>query len=108
MGRDAVSKVISDNIARVMKARDVSARQITDRTGLGRTIVYDILAGRSQSPRVTTVAQIAEALKVPLSDLFLSEEQLEAQTQLLHSFQMLQPDDQERLAAIARALLPSA
>lgn len=107
MERDSVSKILSANIVRLMKEKDVSATILAERSNLGRTAIYDIVTGRSNSPRVKTVAQIAEVLRVPLSDLFLTEEQLEAQAEMFRAYRMLPEQEQNRLEQIAKAWLPS-
>lgn len=106
MERDQVSKLISDNIARLMAEREMNAAQLAEKAGLNRTAVYDIIAARSQSPKVKTVSSLAAALGVPISDLFFTTGQVEAQREILKTFQELPEADQRRLQAIADAFLP--
>jgi transcriptional regulator with XRE-family HTH domain len=105
MERDPLSSLLSSNITRLMDARGIKADELAARSGLNRTAVYDILAGRSQSPRLKTVAQIAVALAVPITDLLMTVEQIEGQASLLRAYKLLPPVEQERLAQIARAWL---
>lgn len=106
MERDAVTQILSGNITRLMGERGINATELAERSGLNRTAIYDILANRSQSPRVKTVAQIAEALRVPISDMFLTAEQVEGQNALFTAYQALPPQERERLEQIAQAWLP--
>jgi transcriptional regulator with XRE-family HTH domain len=102
MERHPVSQIIAQNIERLLKERDISALELANRMKAGRTMVYDILAGRSASPKVSTVADIAAALKVPVSDMFLTEEQVQAQTELLQAYNLLPEAEQRRLAQVVR------
>lgn len=102
-----MTQILSDNIIRLMAERDINATVLAERSGLGRTAIYDISAGRSLSPRVKTVSQIAQALQVPLSDLFLTQEQLKAQAEMFRAYQMLPKHEQDRLEQIAKAWLPA-
>lgn len=70
---------------------------------MGRSSVYDIIDGRSDSPKVKTVAKLAEGLGVPISDLFLTKDQLSAQNEMLRAYHDLPPAEQKRLAQVARA-----
>lgn len=103
MNRDAVSQIITQNLARILEERGISALALGEKVGMGRSSVYDILAGRSQSPKVSTVAKLAEGLGVPLSDMFLTQAQVEAQSEMLKAYNRLPEDEQRRLAQVARA-----
>lgn len=103
MKRDAVSQIIAQNLTRIMAERGISALALGEKVGMGRSSVYDIVAGRSLSPKVSTVAKLADGLNVPLSDLFLTKEQLEAQSDMLKAYHRLPADEQRRLANVARA-----
>lgn len=106
MERDKVTQILSTNLVRLMDERGINATILAERSNLNRTAIYDIVTGRSQSPRVKTVAQIAEALNVPISDLFLTPEQIEGQNALFSAYQALPPDERQKLEQIARAWLP--
>lgn len=106
MKRDIVTQIIADNIARIMTERSMNATELAQKADLNRTAIYDIIAGRSNSPRVKTVAQIASALGVPISDLFLTQDQIMGQDALIEAYRSLPPGEQRRLFQIAKALLP--
>lgn len=103
MKRDAVSQIIAQNLTRILADRGMSALALGEKVGMGRSSVYDILTGRSLSPKVSTVAKLAEGLGVPLSDMFLTQEQIEAQSEMLKAYNRLPEDEQRRLANVARA-----
>lgn len=103
MKRDAVSQLIAQNLTRILADRGMSALALGEKVGMGRSSVYDILTGRSLSPKVSTVAKLAEGLGVPLSDMFLTQEQIEAQSEMLKAYNSLPEDEQRRLAKVARA-----
>lgn len=108
MGRDKVTEILSANLVRLMAERDINATVLAERSGLNRTAIYDILTERSQSPRIKTVAQIAEALNVPISDMFLTPAQVDGQNALFSAYQALPPDERHKLEQIAQAWLPKA
>jgi transcriptional regulator with XRE-family HTH domain len=103
MARDVVSELIADNLARLLKERGISALELGQRCSMGRSSVYDILNGRSSSPKVATVAKLASGLNVPLTELFMTPQQLEAQSQLQRVYQELPPQEQRRLMQVAQA-----
>ncbi|MGP3699009.1 helix-turn-helix domain-containing protein [Rhodobacter sp. NSM] len=103
MDRDPISQLVAENLERLLKERDMSALALGKKCKLGRSTVYDILDGRSESPRLKTIAALADGLGVPLSDMFLTRDQLQAQSELLRAYQMLPPAEQKRLAQVAKA-----
>lgn len=102
MQRHPVSQLIANNLERLLKERGISALELANRANAGRSMVYDILAGRSASPKVSTVADLAAALNVPVSDLFLTPDQLQAQSELLQAYNLLPEAEQRRLAQVVR------
>lgn len=106
MERDPTSQLMADNLSRLLVERKVSALQLASMCGLGRSTVYDIVAGRSQSAKVQTVAKLARALGVPITELLLTPDQLAAQTEMLRSYYLLPLEEQQRLARVVRAWRP--
>lgn len=106
MSRDPVTELLTQNINRLMVERELNPTTLATQAGLNRTAVHDIVAGRSQSPRVKTCALIASALAVPISDLFLTQGQLQSQMEIMRIFLELSIDDQKRVEKIATAFLP--
>jgi transcriptional regulator with XRE-family HTH domain len=101
--RDPYSALIAANLERLLAERGVSALALAERCNLGRSGVYDILAGRSQSPKISTVGKLAAGLGVPISEMFLTADQLAAQSELFSIYAELEPAEQRRLAQVARA-----
>jgi transcriptional regulator with XRE-family HTH domain len=56
-------------LARLAHEHGLSARQLADRTGIHPTSMYEFFAGR-RKPRAANSHRIADALNVPVADLF--------------------------------------
>lgn len=56
---------------KVMYNKNLTIRQVTLLTGVPRSTVSDILAGRTV-PRIDTMERLAAGLKVSINDLFES------------------------------------
>jgi transcriptional regulator with XRE-family HTH domain len=56
-----------------MARRQLSINRLADFSGLGRGRVSEILAGKS-SPTLRTIGKLADALDVPVRDLFPPDE----------------------------------
>ena len=61
-------KILLDEI---MEQRNISERQVSDLTGLPRSLVHEIRRG--SRPRIDTVEQLAKGLGVKMRDLMESE-----------------------------------
>lgn len=61
-------KILLDEI---MEQRNISERQVSDLTGLPRSLVHEIRRG--SRPRIDTVEQLAKGLGVRMRDLMESE-----------------------------------
>lgn len=103
MERDAVTKILAQNIERLMLERNTNAPTLAERAKLNRTAIYDIIKQRSMSPKVQTVAAIARALNVPMSDMFLTHDQILMREEIHRKFEALAPDRQEALREIVDA-----
>ncbi|WP_273523531.1 adenosylcobalamin-dependent ribonucleoside-diphosphate reductase [Rhodosalinus sediminis] len=66
-----------------MKAKGTNAKRLAEAAGLNATAVYDILKGKSKSPRLDTVAALAAALEVSVSHL--TDGQEDSPTVLAHT-----------------------
>ena len=62
--------LVAANIEAAMARRGINPAELARRAGTNSTGVYDILSGKSRSPRLDTIAKIASALSVPISALF--------------------------------------
>jgi transcriptional regulator with XRE-family HTH domain len=61
------------NLARLIKRRGISGRELSRRADLSLDSVRNILTGRSTSPRARTLQALADVLDVPLSALYGGE-----------------------------------
>ena len=70
---DVLHRKLGKRIRQIMADRDLSVNRLADFSGVGRGGLSEILAGKS-SPTVRTLGRIAEALGVPVRDLFPAAE----------------------------------
>ena len=66
MNKSAVDGLVARNIQGVMDERGLKAEGLAEKAGLNRTAIYDILSGKSASPRLQTLEKIASAAGVDL------------------------------------------
>ena len=102
--RGDATNLLAANLERLLLERQTTPVGLSLKMKRNRGAVRDILESRIQNPRLDTVEEIAKALNVHLTELFMTREQLEALGDLLREYLALQPEDQERLATVARAL----
>ena len=107
MERDALVQTVAENIRALMDRRDMNASELARAAGVNPTGVYDILSGKSRSPRLDTVHKIAVALKVPVSQLFEQVGTDEARDEIVEIFLRLDPVERRRLLQAARSWLPA-
>lgn len=101
-----LNMLVAANIDALMKQRGFDAAKLARAAKLGPTGIYDILSGRSQSPRVQTLAKIAAALGVPVDALLKDRPLDELHAQLYEVLMALEPSDRERLLMTGRAWVP--
>lgn len=63
-------KIDRDRLRDLIKERGTTARAVSRAIGTNDTLIRDILSGKSNNPQAMTMARIAEALGVPLSEFF--------------------------------------
>lgn len=102
-GTENVSDILVDNINRLMAARKTNPAATSLKAKLGQTAVYDIVTRKSQNPRVDTLAKIARALDYPVSDLFLTQEQIQSREEILTLMQALPQEARSALKALISA-----
>jgi len=109
MERDVIVMLVARNIEAAMKRRGTNPAEVARRAGINPTGVYDILSGKSRSPRLDTLHKIAIAgLQMPFSALFAEPGEDELDQQLIETLGMMAGDDRRRFLAMARALLSQA
>lgn len=104
MERNEVVMLVASNLEHAMRMQGTNPAELARNAGINPTGVYDILSGKSKSPRLDTICKIAEALHIPITRLFEEkgdDELREAITDVLLS---LPHDERERLLVMARAL----
>ena len=89
-----------------MLEKDINAPEIARKSGLNRRMVYDIIEGRSQSPKIETVFKIAYAMGVEPAELLGLEPKFDLHPALADLIQKYPSDEQARLAKALAALLP--
>ena len=89
--------LVAQNIEALMKARKMDAAKLGRAAKLNATGIYDILSGKSQSPKIGTIAKIAQGLDVPISAIFESASDAELRDELSHLMEKLPPDRRELL-----------
>lgn len=94
---------LTANLRYFLDHRDISMNELSRKAGLGQTGIFDILNGRTQSPRLATLEKIAEALGTTVTDLLQDNRRAEAEREILAAFSQLPAPDQERLLQTARA-----
>ena len=64
----SITKVISDNLKRIMAEHDLSSNELANRSGLPQKTLYTMINGTHKA-RIDNVEKIANALLVPLQTL---------------------------------------
>jgi transcriptional regulator with XRE-family HTH domain len=71
-------KIDRDRLRELLKERGTTARAVSREIGTNETLIRDILSGKSANPQAMTMARIAEALGVSLSEFFTGGDGSEA------------------------------
>ena len=103
MERDRTVMLVATNIQAAMERRGVNSAELARSAGLNSTGIYDILSGKSRSPRLDTIGKIARALGVPISSLFDDMEADDMREQIMSLIASLPDDDCRRILVTARA-----
>lgn len=104
MERDEIVMLVAANIQAAMKDRGINRAELARLAGLNATGVYDIISGKSRSPRLDTINKIAAALGVPLASLLEEKPVKELRNQIMAAVQSLPESECERLLLIAQSL----
>jgi len=106
MDRDYFVMMVAHNIEAAMARKGTNPAEVARNAGINPTGVYDILSGKSRSPRLDTLHKIAvRGLGVPLSVLFDSPNDDLLSQEIVETAGMMSNDDRKRLLAMARALI---
>lgn len=104
MERNKLVLLVARNLADAIERKGTNAAEVARKAGLNPTGVYDILSGKSRSPRLDTLQKIAvSGLGIPVSAL-LSDASDEALTdELVQEVALLTPEDRRKILLMARA-----
>ena len=110
MERDPVTDLVARNLEAMMARKGTNPAEVARRSGLNPTGVYDILSGKSRSPRLDTLNRIAvQGLGVPLATLLTEPVEDTMSRDLIEAIGVLPLEDRRRVLAMIRALVsPSA
>lgn len=103
MEREKIVMIVAANIKSAMKRRNIDAAKLARAAGVNATGIYDILSGKSRSPRLDTIGKIAKALGVTVSSLCEDRSEDDIKEQIYSVFLDLDDADRERLLLTARS-----
>lgn len=106
MSEEHINMLVSKNIEALMSAKNTNALQLANKAGINKSAVYDIIAGRSRSPKIETIQKIAIALNVPISMIFSENMDQSVRQEIVYLFDALPENEQIRLIQTAKAWLP--
>lgn len=96
---------VARNIEAIMERKRLNPAELARRAGLNPTGVYDILSGKSRSPKIETLGKIAKGLDVPMALLFEKSDEAEVRREIVTLFARLPESERVRLIVTARAWL---
>ena len=97
--------IVAANIEAHMSARGITAAELARNAKINATGVYDILSGKSRSPRLETLEKLSAALRVPLVQLLSQPSDAAKKEQIAQVFEQLPEGEQKRLLLTAQAWL---
>lgn len=104
MERDQLVMMVARNIEAAMARKGTNSAEVARRAGVNPTAVYDILSGKSRSPKLDTLHKIAvKGLNMPVSALLVEASDDELSQELSETLGMLPPDDRKRFLTMLRA-----
>lgn len=96
---------VARNIEAIMARKRLTAPEVARRANINATGVYDILSGKSRSPKIETLGKIAKGLDVPIALLFEESGEAEIRREIVSLFARLSDPERKRLIVTARAWL---
>jgi transcriptional regulator with XRE-family HTH domain len=109
MERDTVVMLVARNIEAAMERKGTNPSEVARKAGINPTGVYDILSGKSRSPRLDTLHKIAKkGLEMPLSVLFEEPGVQDLDRDIVEAMENLSLADRRRFLVLARAFVQEA
>lgn len=109
MERDDIVMLVARNIEAVMARKGTNPAEVARRSGINPTGVYDILSGKSRSPRLDTLHKIAvQGLGVSFMSLFAEPSDDALDQELIETIGLMPGNERQRFLAMARAFLAQA
>lgn len=106
MERNEFVMLVARNIEAEIARKGTNAAEVARRAGINPTGVYDILNGKSASPRLDTIHKIAVlGLGVSVATLMRDPDAEEVDRELLNVLSDLPEADRRKFLAMARAIL---
>lgn len=94
--------MVARNIQAAMERRDITAPALARMAGLNPTGIYDILSGKSRSPRLDTIHKIAKALNIPVSQVFEEATADELRQEIMAAVEKLPLAERRRILRTAQ------
>lgn len=88
-----------------MQRRGSNPSDLAKKAGINPTGIYDILSGKSRSPRLDTLHKIAVGLGVPFNALFVEPLEDQLDQDLVEALGQMPIAERRRFLLMARALL---
>lgn len=104
MERDELVMMVARNIEAAMARKGTNPAEVARRAKINPTAVYDILSGKSRSPRLDTLHKIAvQGLNMPVSALLVEASDDELSQELSEALGLLPAADRRRFLTMLRA-----
>lgn len=98
--------LVAQNIEALMQKKGMDAAKLARAASINPTGVYDILKGKSRSPKIETINKIAQGLGVPVAFIFSEKLTDDLESDLLSVYEQLPPEKRKLLMQTALAWLP--
>lgn len=100
------SETVRIRLRALIESRGKSMGEVSERAGLSRTAIRDIMNGRAKSPGIDTLQAIAKALNVSLPELFV-EPTSQEHVRILRLLGQLSPEAQLKMIGFAEGIAAS-
>jgi transcriptional regulator with XRE-family HTH domain len=106
MERNELVMIVARNLEAAMKRKGTNASELARASGVNPTGIYDILSGKSRSPRLDTLHKIAvHGLHIPIASLLIEPSDNELEQDLVDAIGLMSGQDRRKFLAMARAVL---